>query len=287
MTGARPVPDPAPGVLPAGAEHLRLPLPGRPTLGLTRLPGRGEPVLWLHPNRTNRRVFDHALAASRLGRPVLVPELRGHGDSDRPATGHGLDDHVADLMALVETLGLARLAIVGQATGATLGLFLATRLGPRVSALALGNVALGIRASVNAMVQAQVAAQTGFASPDAAMAATPFSERWTPQVRAHWLATALERGPDGVFRWRYDPALVATTEAALVADRWAEIDVAAPVLLFRGAESDVIGADEIARARSRLPRAEATELPRANHRLSQDAPAGFAALADAFLAAHA
>ncbi|MEM1315067.1 MAG: hypothetical protein AAGI51_10960, partial [Pseudomonadota bacterium] len=67
-----PVPDPAPGVLPAIARHLRLALPFRPTLALTHLPGAGEPVLWLHPNRTSRRVFDHALAAGGLGRPVFA-----------------------------------------------------------------------------------------------------------------------------------------------------------------------------------------------------------------------
>jgi pimeloyl-ACP methyl ester carboxylesterase len=201
-------------------------------------------------------------------------------------TGHGLDDHLGDLLAFVDAMGLDRFAIVGQATGATLGLFLATRLGPRVSALVLGNVALGIRPSVNALVQGQVAAQTGFATPDEAMAASAFSERWSPAVRAHWLATALETGQDGLLRWRYDPALVATTEAALVPDRWAEIDVTAPVLLIRGAESDIIGADEIARAQRHLPRAEAVDLPAANHRLTQDAPEAFAALADGFLARH-
>jgi pimeloyl-ACP methyl ester carboxylesterase len=280
-----PVRDPAPGILPDSAEHLRIALPGRATLGLTRIPGAGEPVVWLHPSRTNRRVFDHAIAASRLGRPILVPELCGHGDSDRPATAHGLDDHVDDLVAFADAMGLDRFAIAGQATGATLGLFLATRLGSRVSALAIGDVAIGLRRSVYEMVEAQekASARTGHASPEAAMAATPFSDRWSASVRAHWIATALEQGEDGVWRWRYDPATVLATMLALVTDRWAEIDVTAPVLLFRGAENDAIGADEIERAQRHLPQARAVEMQGANHRLSQDAPEAFAALVDGFL----
>lgn len=277
--------DRAPGVLPDAAEHRRAALPGGAALGLTLVPGRGEPVMWLHPSRTNRRVFDHAIAASRLGRPILVPELRGHGDSDAPATGHGLDDHVDDLVAFADAAGLDRFAIVGQATGATLGLLLATRLRRRVSALALGDVALGIRPSVLALVEQQerAFAAAPFATRDQAMAATPFSDRWSPEVRAHWLATALDRGADGRFRWRYDAATVLKTMAQMVDDRWAEIDVSAPILLFRGAENDAIEHDEIKRAMRRLPQAEAVELQGANHRLCQDVPAAFAALVDGFL----
>lgn len=275
----QPVPDPSPGVLePARARHLRVPLPDRPTLGATLISGDGEPLLWLHPNRTNRRVFDHAIAALASPRPVLVPELRGHGDSDRPATGYALEDHLADLLAFADLLLPGRFAIIGQATGATLALFLATRLAGRVSRLALFNPALGIRASVNDLVQRQVAAQTAFATPADAMAATPFSERWSAEVRRHWLATALEPLPAGGLAWRYHPAGVAETEAALVPDRWAEIAVACPVLLVRGAESDIIPEAELDRAAAHLPQARRAELPRANHRLSQDNPSGFASL---------
>ena len=279
-----PVPDRAPGVLPDGAEHRRIALPGRPTLGLTRIAGTGEPLLWLHPSRTNRRVFDHAIAASRLGRPILVPDLCGHGDSDWPDAGHDLDDHVGDLVALVEAMGLERFAIVGQATGATLGLLLATRLRGRVSALALGDVALGIRPEVLALVERQERGfAAGFRTPDEAMAATPFSERWSPAVQTHWLATTLERSADGSWRWRYDPATVLATMGQMVEDRWDRIDVAAPVLLFRGAENEAIERDEIERALRHLPGAEAVEMDGANHRLCQDAPDAFAALVDGFL----
>lgn len=275
----QPIQDPAPGVLDAArTRHVRVPLPGRPTLGATVIAGAGEPLLLLHPNRTNRRVFDHAIAALDTPRPILVPELRGHGDSDRPTAGYTLEDHLADLLAFADALLPERFSIVGQATGAALGLFLATRLPRRVSRLSLFNPALGIRAAVNDLVQGQVAVQTGFATCEDAMAATPFSERWSEPVRRHWLATALERAPDGRLAWRYHPPGVAETEAALLPDRWHEIAVACPVLLVRGAESDIITAPELDRAACHLPHAARAELSRANHRLSQDNPAGFAAL---------
>ncbi|MEM6743450.1 MAG: alpha/beta hydrolase [Pseudomonadota bacterium] len=285
LSAASPLADRAPGVLPQTARHLRLTLPGGRAAALTAVPGQGEPVLWLHPSRTCRRVFDHAIAASRLGRPILVPDLCGHGDGDRPQTPHGLNAHVDDLVQIVEALGLDRFAIVGQATGATLGVLLATRLPRRVGALALGDIAMGLRPSVVAMVEAQERrfAAHPFATPQDAMAATPFSERWPPQVRAHWLATALHQAPDG-WRWRYDPATVLRTMRDMLQDRWDEMDVAAPTLLFRGAENTAIERREIDRGLARLPNAEAQEMPGADHRLCQDAPEAFARIADAFLA---
>lgn len=281
---ADPLFDRAPGVLPETARHLRLKLPAGRTLALTLAPGQGEPVLWLHPSRTNRRVFDHAIAASTLGRPIVVPELCGHGDSDRPEHPHGLDEHVADLVAVVEALRLERFAIVGQATGATLGVLLATRLPGRVSALALGDIAMGIRRSVYDLVEAQERAFSAspFASREQAMAATPFSERWPPPVRAHWLATALEPA-EGGWRWRYDAATVLRTMREMVDDRWDAVDVAAPTLLFRGSENVAIEREEIDRALACLPNAEAREMPGANHRLCQDAPEAFARIVEDFL----
>ncbi|MCX8040738.1 MAG: hypothetical protein N3B15_09245 [Planctomycetota bacterium] len=127
-------------------------------------------------------------------------------------------------------------------------------------------------------MQRQVAAQAAFATPEEAMAATPFAERWSEPVRRHWLATALERRRDGSFAWRYHPPGVAETEAALLPDRWHEVVVGCRVLLVRGAESDIISPAELDRAAPWLPQPRRAELPAANHRLSQDNPVGFAAL---------
>ena len=248
------------------------------TLAATWGRGAGRPILFLHPNRTNRRVFDFVLAGLPLGNTLIVPEYRGHGDSSRPTAGYGLEDHLRDLLVFVEACRLDRMAIVGQGTGATLGLLLATALGDRVAALALGNLAIAIPPAINTLVQRQVAEQLTFTDRQAAMHATPFAERWTDAVQEHWLDTALEPRPGGRLGWRYHAAGVAETEAALLADLWPSIAVTVPVLLFRGAQSDIIGMDAMDRARAALPQADFRNLDGANHRLSQDAPEAFAGL---------
>lgn len=76
-----------------------------------------------------------AVAASR---GVLLYDLRGHGRSSVPPTGHGLDAHVADLARLLDALGAAApVAVVGNSFGGLLALAFALAHPARVSRLAL------------------------------------------------------------------------------------------------------------------------------------------------------
>ncbi len=278
------------GVLPpldASYAMRRMALPTGVTMAFTWRPGVGLPILFLTANRTTRRIFDFVLADLDLPNPVLVPDYRGLGESDAPEGSlFRLEEHREDLVALTRALGWKRFAVVGQATGATLALMLATRLPEGVVALAAGDAAIGLRDDVFALFLDQVERHDrGFATRAEALAETPFREAWSDDVARHWLDTALTKCPDGRLRWRYDVAGVTETQRALTADFWRDIDIAQPTLLFHGANCTVIGADAMARAREAIPQARFTRLEGANHRLTQDNPAGFAALVRGFLAA--
>lgn len=59
-------------------------------------------------------VVDNAATSFVLGfhlakdAEVITYDLRGHGRSDRPPTGYGIADHAADLIALIDALGITR-----------------------------------------------------------------------------------------------------------------------------------------------------------------------------------
>ena len=54
---------------------------------------------------------------------VVVYDLRGHGLTDRPATGYGLDDQVADLAAVLDAHGVHEpVVLVGNSFGGTIAL---------------------------------------------------------------------------------------------------------------------------------------------------------------------
>ncbi len=56
---------------------------------------------------------------ARAGR-VLAPDLRGTGFSSKPRDGYGLEDDVADVLALIDELGLKDIAVVGHSKGGTI-----------------------------------------------------------------------------------------------------------------------------------------------------------------------
>lgn len=49
---------------------------------------------------------------------LVLPDARGHGLSDKPATGYAPNDHAADVAGLIRSLGLKRPVLLGHSMGA-------------------------------------------------------------------------------------------------------------------------------------------------------------------------
>ena len=87
-------------------------------------PAGGEPILFLHGYTDSWYSFAPVL-------PYLPPmvrafalDQRGHGDSDRPASGYAIADFAADAAAFLDAMGVRRAAVVGHSMGS----FVARRL---------------------------------------------------------------------------------------------------------------------------------------------------------------
>jgi len=48
---------------------------------------------------------------------LIAPDLRGFGDSDKPVGAYGPDQHTADMLALMDALGIERFGVVGHDVG--------------------------------------------------------------------------------------------------------------------------------------------------------------------------
>ena len=57
---------------------------------------------------------------------IIAPDLRGHGESDKPQTGYRLRDFAEDIRQLIENLELRRPAYVGHSWGGNIGTILAS-----------------------------------------------------------------------------------------------------------------------------------------------------------------
>lgn len=102
---------------------------------LTGETGNERPVVvLLHSSVCDRRMWDAQVAALEGRYRVLAPDLRGFGDRPhRP----GPFSHAEDVLALLDSEGLERAAIVGSSFGGRVALEVATVAPERVLALAL------------------------------------------------------------------------------------------------------------------------------------------------------
>jgi pimeloyl-ACP methyl ester carboxylesterase len=86
---------------------------------LTSGPPAGTAVLFIHGNVASAGFWDETMLALPEGFHGIAPDLRGYGTTDPlPVNAAvGLDDMVADIRSLVESLGLCPFHIVGHSMG--------------------------------------------------------------------------------------------------------------------------------------------------------------------------
>jgi pimeloyl-ACP methyl ester carboxylesterase len=93
---------------------------------------------------------------SREGFRVIAPDLRGRGLSSKPAHGYGYHVHMADLLTLLDSLGLDSVSVVGHSFGGGLGLYLAALFPARVRKLVVVDEGIRIPADTLQAISASL-----------------------------------------------------------------------------------------------------------------------------------
>lgn len=75
------------------------------------------PVLLLHAWAESSRSFDRLLPLLPETVRAIALDLRGHGDSEQPATGYSLEELAQDVVALMDALGLSSAVLLGSSSG--------------------------------------------------------------------------------------------------------------------------------------------------------------------------
>jgi pimeloyl-ACP methyl ester carboxylesterase len=251
-------------------------------------------------------VFAHGFGQTRLawsataqalaarGMHAVTFDARGHGDSERLASGdYHMAQFVGDLAALSASLahGDVRPVLVGASMGGLLGLLLAgTVAPPPFAALVLVDITPRWEtAGVERILGFMRAHPDGFASYDEA---ADIIGAYLPQRRERKseasLKPLLREGADGRLRWHWDPAMLdavaaetARHQPALFA---AAANVQVPVLLVSGGRSDVVSKDTVAEFMHLVPHATHVDLPQATHMVAGDANDAFTLAIAGFIA---
>ncbi len=97
----------------------------------------GTPLLLLHGYLDSWRSYEHLLPRLPRGTFAIVPSQRGHGASDKPASGYAPADFAADARLLLDALGIERAVVAGHSMGSYVAQRLALDAPARVAGLVL------------------------------------------------------------------------------------------------------------------------------------------------------
>jgi pimeloyl-ACP methyl ester carboxylesterase len=79
--------------------------------------GKGDPVILLHGYAQNSHMWRPLIAELAKTKTTIAPDLRGFGQSSKPTTGFDKQTMAQDIHALVTSLGLRQIVLVGHDIG--------------------------------------------------------------------------------------------------------------------------------------------------------------------------
>jgi pimeloyl-ACP methyl ester carboxylesterase len=248
-----------------------------------------SPLVMLHGVTGHARTWDEEAAVLASHYRVLALDQRGHGDSDpSPNVDYTVATLAADVAAFADALGLIRFSLVGLSMGGRVAIGFAGQAPARVDRLVIVDIGPEIsEAGMNRVGTLMARSPELFTSLEHALA---FHRVTNPLYTEAMLRHRVEHGTrpvEGGLTWKYDRGLRDAVRAGTWRDPidlwplWREI--ACPILLVRGADSDVLSPEIAKRMLEENPNTRYAEVAGAGHTVPGDQPAAFRALLTDFL----
>jgi len=226
--------------------------------------GDRSPVVLLHPFPANHEFWLPVAAALAARYRVILPDLRGHGESevgDGPAT---MEKLAADIARVMDDAGVGRAPLIGVSIGGYALFEFWRKYRGRVAALGLCNTkaqADGLEARAGRLQAASDVLERG---------TEPFIETMLSRVLAK---TTHENRPDlvdGVRRMmrKMSPDDIAQVQRGM-AERPDSVEtlktINVPTLLVTGDEDSLTGVNEAQFMRQHIPASQLRVIPKAGH----------------------
>jgi pimeloyl-ACP methyl ester carboxylesterase len=207
--------------------------------------GAGDPVVLLHGFPQHWYAWRDVAARLAPDFRVLAVDQRGFGWSQAPPTGYGTATRVADLLGLLDALGLDRVRLIGHEWGAWAGFFACLRAPERFSHFLALNVvhpwpshrALAPRSWRFWYTTVLEAPRAGRFAQRHWPAYTRFLLRGLPD-REHYVASAREPGTARAGELLHR-SFVRHDIPAVVLDRYARFRLTVPTVLVGGERDHV------------------------------------------------
>jgi pimeloyl-ACP methyl ester carboxylesterase len=239
--------------------------------------GRGPAIVGVHGLTANHTCWASLADALAPDFRLIAYDLRGRGDSDRPASGYSLAIHGQDLGGLLDHFGLRRAVVLGHSLGAHIALRFAAREPRRVAKLVLVDGGLDVRAELlDSLAPAIGRLGLEFPSLEAfldRMRSLPmFAGRWNDYLERYFRYD-VEVLPSGAVRSKVARHAIEEELRNLARERlWVyHHQVRCPTLILRAPDglltaTDCLMTAEEGRAMAHaIPRARLVVVPHTNH----------------------
>lgn len=233
--------------------------------------GQGPPVFLLHPFPVNHEFWLPLAPALETRYRLILPNLRGHGDSgvgEGPAT---MEKHAADLERVMDDAEVRRAPFLGVSIGGYVLFELWRRSRSRITALGLCNTKAGEDPTEARAARLQAAGGVFERGTE------PFFQSMVPRLLS---TTTRETRPDlveGALRMMREmsPDDVAQVQRGM-ADRPDSMDtlktIDVPTLLVTGEEDILTGSKEAELMHRRVSGSELRVIPKAGHYSAWEQP---------------
>lgn len=235
-------------------------------------------VVCVHGMSRNARDFDWLAEDLSRTHRVIAIDCPGRGKSDWLADpgGYQIPTYVGDLVDLLASIGVSEADWVGTSMGGLMGMAIAAGGEPRLKGLIRRLVLNDIGPFLPGKAMDRIGSYVGRAPRFPTLEA---ARHYQARVNAEWVAMtepqrdhvtrhALRAHADGGFEAHYDPRIADGLHKGPVADLviWERWDaVKCPVLVLRGAVSDILLPETAAEMRRRGPGATVIEIPDVGH----------------------
>jgi len=239
--------------------------------------------------------YDWIDVAAALGsdREVVAMDMRGFGDSTWSASkDYSVPTMAGDIAALVDNLGWKQAILIGHSMGGRSVAWCAAKNASRIAAAVLVDYAPEIAPAGSKRTTERIGRQpTLFESVDEAMRYHGIDPASAPgkDKRARFeaflkpVAGGFQLKRDLYFRDQFKRVLDTGEKTKLGVDMWQALsEIACPVLVIRGAQSDMFAPDTVPRVKAANPNITLVEIE-GGHNVAGDNPAGFATAVRTFL----
>jgi len=250
--------------------------------------GDGPWLVCIHGFTGNAHNFD-VLAPHLVARyHVLAIDVRGRGDSAWGPAKEYLPLHYAnDLSAILEALGIAKPTLIGTSMGGIISMMFAGGWPERVARLVLNDIG----PETDPVGSARIAAYVGEAPEEFGDLGqvTAYFRRIYPRMAnlaeedlREWAKWSVKPGPKGGLVWKMDPLIRRPPRGGAAQQRfdlWVPFArISCPILVVRGAESDVLAPLTARQMRTTHTDVTVAEIPGVGHAPSLIEPESLAAL---------